>query len=193
MLASPTSAIHIHSIILETCFLEWFRGQPIPSILEPDNWLPIDTILASSIFVDLHTVEVIVNDHMTHGSGMQQKRIDFMALLPTISCHSRISLMASTTPVTRRHTVIYEMYLYGSWYMNTLVQVKIKDIIWSEISDFSSLFFQKWSPLQKEYRGIINRVLVVLFNVHSPWSSSDVLFPPSLVLVPPFHNKIPMF
>jgi len=110
ILASSTSPIHVRSVILETSFLE--QCQQSPSILMPDKWLSIDAILASSIFLELHTVEVTVKGYPHPGSEMQQRRIDFMDLLPTISSQSWISLMTSTTQGARRHTAIYEMYPY---------------------------------------------------------------------------------
>jgi hypothetical protein len=107
ILASSTSPVHIRSIILETSFLE--QCQQTPSILIPDKWLPIDAILASSIFLELHTVEVTVSGYPPAGSEIQQRRIDFMDLLPTISSQSWISLMTSTTQGSHRNTAIYEM------------------------------------------------------------------------------------
>ena len=88
ILASSTSPVHIRSIILETSFLE--QCQKAPSMPIPDKWLPIP------------------------GSEMQHRRINFMALLPTISSQSWISSRISTTQRSHRHTAVYEMYPYES-------------------------------------------------------------------------------
>ena len=50
ILTSSTAPVPIHSIILESSFLEHYQ-------------VPSDAILASPIFVDLCTVEVAVTDY----------------------------------------------------------------------------------------------------------------------------------
>ena len=103
VLSSSTSPVHIRSIILETSFggqspWEWH----IPSILTLDKWLPIDKILASTLFRDLCMVEVTVNSY--HPTSLEERskiewldssfdlgEFDFMALLPTISYYSTLT------------------------------------------------------------------------------------------------------
>jgi len=93
ILASSASPIHIRSIILEislgVLLDQWVRVTTFPIVLASDKWLAIDRILASPKFMDLRTVEVGVNGEFSLG------KIDFSALLPTISSHPRISLITS--------------------------------------------------------------------------------------------------
>lgn len=119
ILASSASPLHIRSIILETSFgvlpdRQAWQETETSSILNPDKWLAIDAILASSRFVDLRMVEVTVN-----GLPASFKRgerfpdlgeMDFKALLPTISHHSRMSLTTSATLDSRQQTAVYELH-----------------------------------------------------------------------------------
>ena len=103
ILASPTSPVHIRSVILEISFdVPRDRGQEdtFPSILTSDEWLRIDAILSGPNFVDLLTVEVRVNKvigYLTSPSvtlispNDDGEEINFTALLPTISSHPRIT------------------------------------------------------------------------------------------------------
>lgn len=96
ILASPTSPVHIRSVILEISFdVPRDRGQEdtFPSILTSDEWLRIDAILSGPNFVDLLTVEVRVNKvigYLTSPSvtlispNDDGEEINFTALLPTI-------------------------------------------------------------------------------------------------------------
>jgi len=113
ILASPTAPVHIRSIILETSVLGHSKYEG-PSILAWEKWLLIDAILASPIFVDLCTVEVTVTDYPY--ACIEVPRMeptcwehDFAALLPTIYCRSRISLMTSNR-YAYKVAAIYEMY-----------------------------------------------------------------------------------
>jgi hypothetical protein len=91
--------MHIRSVILETSFglpYPW-QDVAISPVLTPDKWLPIDRILASPKFVDLHTVKVRVNRMIRRclpvGSSeisLDLREIDCSALLPTISSHPSI-------------------------------------------------------------------------------------------------------
>ena len=103
ILASSTSPVHIRSVILETSLgslYPWENVATSPTLV-PDKWLPIDRILASPKFVDLHTVEVRVNRSMHHYVGPSEipldpgGEFDFSGLLPAISSHPRISLITS--------------------------------------------------------------------------------------------------
>ena len=117
MLASSASPIHIRSIILETSFGRLPDRQAwleTPSFLNPDKWLIIDVILVSPRFVDLRMVEVTVNGSPASfklGEGFPDLgEINFKDLLPTISHHSRMSLMTSATLGSRQQTAVYELY-----------------------------------------------------------------------------------
>lgn len=105
--SGPASPVHICSVILEPSFgrLNPWEDVTTSLILTPDKWLPIDRILTSPKFVDLHIVEVRVNRMKTHciSVGGSQISFDFggefvfSALLPVISSHPKISLITSTT------------------------------------------------------------------------------------------------
>ena len=110
ILASFTSPVHIHSVILETSFgVPPDQGQEdTSSILTSHEWLPIDAILSGPNFVNLLTVEVRVikvRGYLTSPSKTwtctspihMGEEIDFTALLPTISSHPQILLITSTT------------------------------------------------------------------------------------------------
>lgn len=114
ILASSASPIHVRSVILETHFGDFlarylWTDVTANSILSPDIWSPIDRILTSPKFVDLHTVEVRLNGELrVYDYYFRDKilfalgEVDFTALLPTISSHPMISLIASTSHLPKR-------------------------------------------------------------------------------------------